>query len=174
MKGAIVGPGFGERTLADSFFDPLFEAANATQAVLFVHPLLHSDPRLNHSKLPNLIGVPWETTIAAANLIVQGVLDRYPNITFLLAHGGGFLPYQIGRMSKGFQSWENEFAKLQRTPLEYAASFYYDSVLWDERTLDYLLEIAGKNQVIPGSDFPFELNDWKIDQHKLNQTPSFL
>ena len=52
--------------------------------------------------LNNLIGNPLDTTIAAASLVFGGVIERYPNI-FFMVHGGGFMPYQAGRWVHGWQ-----------------------------------------------------------------------
>lgn len=102
LKGAIIGPGMDQHMLSDSFFQPFFEEANRLKAVIFIHPLLCEDPRLKMRMMPNLIGVPWETTVCATSVLLSGMIDQYPDVKILFAHGGGFLPYQIGRLDKGF------------------------------------------------------------------------
>jgi Amidohydrolase len=79
---------------------PFWEEADALGAILFIHPLLCDDPRLQGRRIANLIGIPWETTICATDLLLGGWMDRYPRVRILLAYGGGFLPYQIGRLQK--------------------------------------------------------------------------
>ncbi|QQE77718.1 amidohydrolase family protein [Alicyclobacillus sp. SO9] len=160
LKGAIVGPGLNGRLLSDPWFEPLWQQANAKEAILFIHPLLNEDPRLKKNKMPNLIGVPWETTICALDLILTGHLDRFPKVKVLLAHGGGFLPYQIGRYNQGYQVWDNLQNNLQGPPEDYLTRFYYDNVLWNEKALSYLVSQVGEKRVLPGSDFPFDLKTW--------------
>ena len=160
LKGAIIGPNADGKMLTDSYFTSFFEEADRLQAILFIHPLLCEDPRLTKRKMPNLIGVPWETTICATDLLLGGMLDKYPNIKFLLAHGGGFLPYQIGRLNKGFTQWPDVSSVLQATPVEYLKRFWFDSVLWHPQALDFLLQTVGEERVVPGSDFPFDLCVW--------------
>lgn len=174
LLGAIIGPGVGTDPLSNERFIPFFEAANKRKALLFIHPLLNEDPRLSKLKMPNLIGVPFETTIAGSDLILSGMLDRFPDIHFLLAHGGGFLPYQIGRMEKGVDSWSSEYSHLSRRPLDYAKQLYFDSVLWNDEALDFLMKTVGSTQVIPGSDFPFELKQWPLGPESANTNPTFL
>ena len=106
LKGAIIGPGLAQNMLSDSFFKPFFEEANRLKAILFIHPLLSEDPRLKRRMMPNLIGVPWETTVCATDLLLSGLVDQYPDVKILFAHGGGFLPYQIGRLDKGYEQWD--------------------------------------------------------------------
>ncbi|WP_409304777.1 amidohydrolase family protein [Peribacillus sp. SCS-155] len=160
LKGAIIGPGISTQMLSDDFFTPLLEEANALKAILFIHPLLSEDPRLKRRMLPNLIGVPWETTICAADLVLSGLIDKYPNVKILFAHGGGFLPYQLGRLDKGYQQWHQVSAQLTAPPSEYIKRFWYDTVLWNPDSLDLLIKSAGTERIVPGSDFPFDLCAW--------------
>jgi predicted TIM-barrel fold metal-dependent hydrolase len=160
LKGAIIGPGLSNVMLTDEFFTPFWEEANHQRAIVFIHPLLCEDPRLKQRMMPNLIGVPWETTICATDLLLSGLLDKYPDVKILLAHGGGFLPYQIGRMNKGYEKWSRVSASLQAPPEDYLRRFWFDSVLWNETSLKYLIEMVGEDKVVPGSDFPFDLCSW--------------
>jgi len=157
LKGAIIGPEANGKMLTDPFFTPFFEEANQLGAILFIHPLLCEDPRLKKRKMPNLIGVPWETTVCASDLLLSGFLDKYPNIKILLAHGGGFLPYQIGRLNKGYDMWNDLSDTLQVPPIDYLKRFWFDSVVWDPNALDFLIKTVGEDRVVSGSDFPFDL-----------------
>lgn len=160
LKGAIIGPGIEEHMLSDSFFQPFFEEANRLKAILFIHPLLCEDPRLKRRMMPNLVGVPWETTVCATDILLSGMSDKYPDIKFLFAHGGGFLPYQIGRLDKGFEQWAMVSSNLQAPPSEYLRRFWYDTVLWNQNSVDFLVKTVGEDRVVAGSDFPFDLCVW--------------
>ncbi|MBX5466178.1 MAG: amidohydrolase [Firmicutes bacterium] len=160
LLGAIVAPGIGSRTLTDASFLPLWEVADQRRAILFIHPLLNEDPRVQRRMMPNLIGVPWETTLAATDLILAGYLDRFPRVRILLAHGGGFLPYQVGRLTQGYEKWSPVRAVLQAPPEAYLQRLWYDGILWDQRSLALLAAVVGEDRVLPGSDFPFDLSVW--------------
>ncbi|MGS2777038.1 amidohydrolase family protein [Robertmurraya sp. GLU-23] len=160
LKGAIIGPSAAGKMLSDDFFIPFFEEANRLKAILFIHPLLSEDPRLKNWMMPNLIGVPWETTVCATDILLSGLIDNYPNIKILFAHGGGFLPYQIGRLDKGYEQWGAVSSNLQGKPSEYLKRFWYDTVLWNPASIDFLVESVGGDRVVPGSDFPFDLCAW--------------
>ncbi|MFC4766533.1 amidohydrolase family protein [Effusibacillus consociatus] len=160
LKGAIIGPGLSNVMLTDEYFTPFWEEANHQKAIIFIHPLLSEDPRLKQRMMPNLIGVPWETTVCATDLLLSGLLDKYPNVKILLAHGGGFLPYQIGRLNTGFEKWSSVSSSLQAPPIEYLRRFWFDTVLWNPSGLNYLVEVVGEDKVVPGSDFPFDLCAW--------------
>ncbi|GAB7389121.1 amidohydrolase family protein [Bacillaceae bacterium] len=160
LKGAIIGPGCNGYMLTDDFFAPFWEEANRQRAIIFIHPLLCEDPRLKRKMMPNLIGVPWETTVCATDILLNGLLDRYPEVKILLAHGGGFLPYQIGRLTKGCEQWKQAASSLQAPPLEYLKRFWYDAVLWHPAAVTYLIDLVGEERVVPGSDYPFDLSVW--------------
>ncbi|MGG0719476.1 amidohydrolase family protein [Robertmurraya massiliosenegalensis] len=160
LKGVIIGPGTDDHMLSDHFFTPFFEEANRLEAIVFIHPLLCEDPRLKRRMMPNLIGVPWETTVCATDLLLSGLIDKYPKVKILFAHGGGFLPYQIGRLDKGFEQWDLVSRNLQARPSEYLSRFWYDTVLWNEDSIDFLVKTVGEASVVPGSDYPFDLSVW--------------
>ena len=160
LKGAIIGPGIDQYMLSDSFFQSFFEEANRLKAILFIHPLLCEDPRLKRRMMPNLIGVPWETTVCATDILLSGMIDKYPDVKILFAHGGGFLPYQIGRLDKGYEQWELVSSNLQARPSEYLKRFWYDTVLWNKDSIDFLVKTVGADRVVAGSDYPFDLCVW--------------
>jgi aminocarboxymuconate-semialdehyde decarboxylase len=160
LEGAIVASSWSGNLLSDSRYTPFWEAANSRKAIVFLHPLLNDDPRLNKLMMPNLIGVPWETTVAATDLLLSGLLDRYTDVKILLAHGGGFLPYQVGRLNTGYYKWKAVSGHLNRSPEQYLKQFWYDTVLWNPAGLQYLIDLVGEDRVVPGSDFPFDLCEW--------------
>lgn len=160
LKGVIIGPGLTDHMLSDEFFTPFFDEANRLKAIVFIHPLLCDDPRLKRRMMPNLIGVPWETTVCATDLLLSGFIDRYPNVKILFAHGGGFLPYQIGRLDKGYEQWQLVSSTLKAPPSEYLKRFWFDTVLWNPESLEFLIKTVGEDRVVPGSDYPFDLSVW--------------
>jgi predicted TIM-barrel fold metal-dependent hydrolase len=160
LKGAIIGPSLENLMLTNNCFSSFWEEANYQKAIIFIHPLLCEDSRLKNRMMPNLIGIPWETTICATDLLLSGFLDKYPHVRILLAHGGGFLPYQIGRLNKGYNKWANVSKSLQGLPSEYLCRFWFDTVLWSDDSLNYLIKTVGEEKVVPGSDFPFDLSSW--------------
>ncbi|RAK15052.1 aminocarboxymuconate-semialdehyde decarboxylase [Anoxybacillus vitaminiphilus] len=174
LKGAIIGPSVQQKLLTDESLIPFWEEADTLGAILFIHPLLCDDPRLQRRRMANLIGVPWETTICATDLLLGGWMDRYPRVRILLAHGGGFLPYQIGRLQKGYEVWRPVAASLQAPPTDYLRRFWFDTVLWDDRVLQLLIDLVGDDRVLPGSDFPFDLSHWPPRQINTEVLKSFL
>lgn len=141
--------------------DPFWEAAAALRCLVLVHPcnpLPGVDLKRNF--LDNMIGRPTESTIAVAHLLFSGVIERYPDLVICMVHGGGFIPYQIGRMQRGFDAVPHQTAgHITVPPEDLALRLYYDTVLHSSRALEYLVEWAGAERVVMGSDYPFEMGD---------------
>ena len=139
----------------DAVPDSVWVAAGDAFDFILLHPwkVRHGD-LLGDLSLGNPIGNPVETTIAAARLISSGLLARVPKLTLLLAHGGGALPYVLGRFS---HAWT---AGGSRTPDPAAGArqMRYDTVLFDPAQLKHLVDVVGMDQVMLGTDSPFDMS----------------
>jgi len=140
---------------------PFWAAAEATGALVFVHPTTRgfSDPVFDDFYLWNLVGNPMETTIAGAHLALAGVLERHPRLRVLLAHGGGALPALRGRLRHGASFQPQAGARLTQPVEESLRRLYYDTVTHDPVLLRELVAFAGADHVLLGSDYPFDMAD---------------
>ena len=158
LKGAQIGSNVEGRNLDDPALEPLWAAANELDAFIMVHPTrVAGAERLKPYYLVNLIGNPLDTTIAAAALVFGGVIERYPNINFLMVHGGGFLPYQIGRFKHGWQVRGEPQARLKTPPDASLDRLYFDTILHGRPALEFLISSCGASRVLLGSDYPFDM-----------------
>jgi aminocarboxymuconate-semialdehyde decarboxylase len=95
-----------------------------------------------------------------AHLLFSGVLERYPDLVVCVVHGGGFVPYQLGRMQRGFEAVPHLTTRnIETAPTELARRLYYDTVLHDVGALAFLVERMGADHVVAGTDYPFEMGD---------------
>jgi aminocarboxymuconate-semialdehyde decarboxylase len=158
LRGAQIGSHVEGRNLDDPALEPLWAAAAELDAFILVHPQkIAGGDRLKSYYLKNLIGNPLDTTIAAASLVFGGVLERYPNLKFCFAHGGGFMPYQTGRMNHGYDVRPEGKANLKEAPEASIRRLYFDCILHFEPALKYLVETFGADHVLLGSDYPFDM-----------------
>ena len=104
LCGAEIPSSVAGRYLGDDYFLPFWEAAEAAGALVFIHPSTRGFglPALGGYYLWNSVGNPLETAVTAAHIAVAGVLERYPRLRILLAHGGGALPVVRGRLRQAF------------------------------------------------------------------------
>jgi aminocarboxymuconate-semialdehyde decarboxylase len=162
FRGCEIGTNVDGINLDDAALDPFWDAAEATGAFVFMHPFNTLDmvtPRLQRYFFSNLIGNPLDTCIAAASMIFGGVLERYPNLKVCLAHGGGHLPYQVGRLQHGFTDERSSAARTKAPPIEQYLCFYYDTITHSRASLEFLVSLVGAEHVMLGSDYPFYMGD---------------
>jgi aminocarboxymuconate-semialdehyde decarboxylase len=132
--------------------------------VVFIHPLGTSlGERVNQFYLTNIIGQPLETTIALSNLIFGGVLDRYPGVKIVAAHGGGYLPAYIGRSDHGYNV-RPEAGNMRKKPSEYLKQLYFDSLVYSPEQLRALIARVGASQIVIGTDYAFDMGDYDVHE----------
>jgi aminocarboxymuconate-semialdehyde decarboxylase len=158
FKGAMIATqpkGVGGN-LDDPSLDPFWELASARRAAIFLHPhYVCGDERLAGYDLINAVGRLTDTTIAVARLLYSGHLTRFPGVSLVLAHAGGALPYGLGRLKRNCAIHPGEYA-------DAAAGFgrlYFDTVLFEPRALRFLVDVAGADKIMLGSDYPFGIGD---------------
>jgi aminocarboxymuconate-semialdehyde decarboxylase len=133
--------------------------AQELKVFVFAHPYVAGElPRdLGCYYLGNLAGLPLDTTLMAAHLMLGGALDELPDLDMVLAHGGGYLPYQIGRLAHGYRVRNEARAKTRRSPAAWLRRFYFDALTHDSAALQFLVEKAGADRVMIGTDAPFDM-----------------
>jgi aminocarboxymuconate-semialdehyde decarboxylase len=160
LRGVEIGSHVGRRELGDEAFWPIYSMLEELGMPIFIHPHhVAGMERLQDFYLSNLIGNPLDTTIAAAQLIFSGVLEKYPSLKIVLAHGGGQFPYIVGRMEHGYEVRPECKEKIRRSPMTFFKNFYFDIITHNPDALRYLIGIAGSDHVLLGSDYPYDMGD---------------
>jgi 6-methylsalicylate decarboxylase len=147
--GVVLVPHAGDSYLGDPLYTPLFEELDRRRAVVLVHPM--SLPGMPKTPVqPVLADFLLDTTRGAVNLILSGALDRYPGISFILSHGGGFLPYAAWRV----EALSNAFYGVDRRRVTDALRrFYYDTALTGPSGLPSLLGTVPADRILFGTDW---------------------
>jgi aminocarboxymuconate-semialdehyde decarboxylase len=109
--------------------------------------------------LTNFIGFPMETSLAVSSIIFGGVLERFERLKFCFVHGGGFIPYQRGRLEHGYQVRSEPKGEISKPPSEYVKLLYFDTTTHYQPALEYLTATVGSDKVIMGSDYPYDMAD---------------
>jgi aminocarboxymuconate-semialdehyde decarboxylase len=147
--------------LGDDRLAPFWAAAESSGALVFVHPTTRGSagPGLDDHYLWNLVGNPGETTVAAAHLVLSGVVERHPDLRVLLAHGGGGVLALRGRLHHGWANVAAARTRLSESPIDSLRRLHYDTVVFDPLVLRDLVAFAGAERVLLGSDYPFDMGD---------------
>jgi aminocarboxymuconate-semialdehyde decarboxylase len=160
FRGAQIGTNVEADALDHPRLTPVLEAADELGAPLVLHPYyVGPKPGLEDYYLTNIAGNPLDTALAAARLIFSGALERLPGLRPVLVHAGGFLPFQVGRLDHGWSVRPEPKAHLDRPPSEYLDRFHFDTITHHDGALRWLLELAGPDRVVLGTDLPFDMGD---------------
>ncbi len=137
--------------------DPFWQRVNALELLVLIHPhYIAGTERLGGYYLRNLLGNPFDTAIAASRLVLGGVLERHPKLRIILSHGGGAFPFVMGRVLHGF-GVRPEARLRADNPADAAKRLFYDTIVFKPQALRYLVEAFGAEQVILGTDYPFDM-----------------
>jgi aminocarboxymuconate-semialdehyde decarboxylase len=147
--------------LGDPRFEPFWGAAEEHDALVFVHPTTRGFPMevFDRHHLWNLVGNPFETTIAAADLVLSGTMARHPRLRVLLAHGGGAIVALRGRIRHGQSTVAAAGPAADPGADAVVGRFLFDTVTHDPALLGALVDAVGADRVLLGSDYPFDMAD---------------
>lgn len=166
LRGTMFASNIIGKNLDDPSFEPVWATAEELGAFVFIHPNnVAGADRMKSYYLNNLIGNPLDTTIGAACLYFGGVLDRYPKLTVVLAHGGGFTPYQAARWEHGWHVRPEPKKNIVKQPVDIAKRFYYDTILHSAPVLEFMVEHVGADRVMLGSDYPYDMGMMDCVKH---------
>jgi len=160
--GVMVIANVAGRSLTEDAFAPIWAEIDRRALPVLVHP---GEPPgsdamdLGSYDLSWSVGFMFDTTLAVTRMIFDGFLDRYPDLKLIAAHGGGALPYLIGRLEKGDEVELPERRRMTAKPTEYLKRLYYDCLTYDLGALRYLISVVGADRVLFGTDWPHQVHD---------------
>jgi aminocarboxymuconate-semialdehyde decarboxylase len=159
LRGIEIGSHINGIPLGDSRLHDIYAAAEQAGLMVMVHPLhpLGLDRMGGRPELAAVAAFPLETAFAAVSLMTNGVTERFPKLRIMLSHGGGALPWILPRLRHARTVGPPLDSLFPRDPGEMVKSFYYDTILYDDDALDYLVAKVGKDRLVAGSDYPFTI-----------------
>lgn len=137
---------------------PVMQAAERLGAIVFIHPAqVRVRELIPKFHMRNIFGNPWEVTVAAGSLVFGGVLDRLPDLKVVLAHGGGYVSFAMGRMDHAHEVRPEAQEFISRAPSDYVKRFFFDTITHSPDALAYLIDRVGPRQVVMGTDYPADM-----------------
>ncbi len=175
FRGVMVFSNINGVALSDTRFWPLYESANQRKSVIYIHPSfpVGVEAMTDYWLMP-LVGFTFDTTLAAAKLVFSGVVEKFPDIQWVLCHLGGAIPYLAERLDRGYHAFSECREHISKPPSAYLKQFYYDTVNFDPRALQLAIDFAGPDHMVAGSDYPHQIGSLKqmvtsIDGMKLSE-----
>jgi aminocarboxymuconate-semialdehyde decarboxylase len=169
FRGAYIATNVNHRYYDSEDFDPFWAKAQDLDVLVFMHPDNPAGTELMGSFGLRLVcGNPADTTLSLGLLIYSGVFDRFPNLKLCTCHGGGFFPYHASRFDREFLTGKQATRRGDRpnaprctaVPSGYFKNLYFDTLVYDVETLDFLRRKVGAERLMLGTDFPYVLGDW--------------
>jgi aminocarboxymuconate-semialdehyde decarboxylase len=161
FRGVQVGSNIDGKNLGDESLFPFWEAARERDLFVFSHGLSPLGPeRMSEHELKNFVGLPIDTAVSVGSMVFGGVYERLPGLKVCYSHGGGTFPCLVGRWDHGYVERLSKQADVTiKLPSEYLKDIYADSLTHDPAGVRYLVERLGPNQVVLGSDRPFDMGE---------------
>ncbi len=145
-------------SLADMKYRKVLKAIEKLGLFVFTHPYqCLANGGMDPYYLRNFVGFPLDTTMMIAHLMFSGALDDLKRLRFLVSHGGGFMPYQIGRFIHGHDARPEPKVNKASSPRELFKRFYFDCLTHEPRSTRHLISMAGANRIVIGTDNPFDM-----------------
>jgi 6-methylsalicylate decarboxylase len=147
--------------LGDKTMKSLFDELQQRKAVVYVHPNASPDPAAHNLGITdNLIDFPGDTTRAIAQMHYGGVFAATPDVKYIFSHAGGTVPYLAGRFAIVDEMNIMGDNSKRGTAADTFRKLYWDTALaWSDPVLHTLLQIAGANRILFGTDFPYLRKD---------------
>ena len=167
LKGAIVNSHTRGEYLDDRKFWEIFEAAEALDVPIYLHPNTPAprliEPFLDRGLAGAIYGFAVETSLHMLRIIVSGVFDRFPKLRMVVGHLGEGLPYWLFRIDfmYGRGASSNRYPdapKLARKPSEYIKENFYvttSGMAWEPVIL-YAQQVLGIDRVMYAMDYPYQ------------------
>ena len=162
--GVMVLANVSGRSLTQPMFAPVWAEIDRRRLPVLVHP---TDPPgvdlmdMTKFDLSWSVGFMFDTTLAITRMIFEGFFDRHPGLKIIASHGGGTLPYLVGRFEKGDEVEIPSRRQMKRKPADYLRHIYYDCITYNLSALKYLISVVGAEHVLFGTDWPHQVHDTK-------------
>jgi aminocarboxymuconate-semialdehyde decarboxylase len=161
FPGVEVGSNINGTPIGAPEFDPFFEACDALGAAVFVHAIRPAgmDRLVGPAPLQQVLGYPGDVGLAAASVITSNLLVRRPRLRIAFSHGGGTLAMLLPRLQQGWQVFPALEKSIKAAPMAQARHLFYDTLVFDQPTLQHLVTTFGASQLLIGTDYPFNFHD---------------
>lgn len=156
MRGVALTSNYNGKRLDSTEFMPFFEEANKIKLPIFIHPTtpIGAEVMQDYYLIP-VVGFVFETTLTVSRMIFSGFFNKFKDISFILPHMGGTLPYLFYRLDWGFKDNPACQVNISIPPSEYLKKFYYDTAIVDDKVIQFCIDRVGVDHLVFAADFPF-------------------
>ncbi|MGA3060385.1 MAG: amidohydrolase family protein [Candidatus Bathyarchaeia archaeon] len=160
LRGVSVCTHVAGRSINEPEFWPFWKRVNELDVPVLLHP---ESPfgmewgKMNEYTLTLFVGFPFETTLTVAKLMLSGIFEQYPNLKVFAPHGGGALPYLIGRLDTGYKAYSYVREDAPNPPSSYLKNVYIDGITFYKQPFALAYQTLGANNMVFGTDYPYRI-----------------
>jgi aminocarboxymuconate-semialdehyde decarboxylase len=171
FKAVEMGTSIEGEQLAHPRFRPVLKTIEQLGCFIFTHPYACSAKGgMDRYEMFNTVGYPLDSTLMVAHLMASGALDELKTLRIVIPHGGGYVPYQIGRFDRAHKHRPAASVDTKSAPYDLFKRFYFDALTHDPRSTRHLINMAGADHVVIGTDNPFNMG-YEDPIDRLDATP---
>ena len=160
FQGACIGSNINGMGLDNEILYPFYERISEYDLPIHIHPRAPVDKEAYKDyRLGPMIGFEMDLCVAVVRLIMGGVMDRYPNLKFIVSHLGGAIPYLAERIQNCYEAYPECQENISGPAKDYLKRFYYDTVSFFEPALMCAYSFVGAERLVLGSDYPHVIGD---------------
>ena len=159
LKGMCMLTNVAGKTSDSDFLLPVYERAQQLGVPVFIHPTTPLGAQVMQEwRLAIILGFEFDIVLSATRLAYAGVLDRFPELRFVISHLGAGIPFLAGRIDRGYHD-PTCGIKTKKPTSEYLRDLYCDTVSFYQPALAMAYEFYGASRMVLGSDFPLIIGD---------------
>lgn len=159
LSGVTLGTNVAGENVSDPVRRPFLRAVEELDMPVLIHPDFVPNPRLGDYYLINVLGMPTESATTMANMLFSGVFEEFQNLRVCFMHGGGSAPYLFGRWDAAFRLRPESRIHIESPPTSQLKNVFCDTLTHSPTALAYLVDVMGANNVVLGTDLPFDVED---------------
>jgi aminocarboxymuconate-semialdehyde decarboxylase len=138
--------------------DAFWAKVQELDVMVFMHPNgFTGGERLFDHYFINIIGNPLDSTVAIGHLVFDGILEKFPKLKIVSAHGGGYVSHYPARMDHAWGARVDPRTVLKRKPRQSLAKLYFDTIVFDREQLRHLVNLWGADHIVVGTDYPYDM-----------------
>jgi aminocarboxymuconate-semialdehyde decarboxylase len=158
FKAVEMGTSIEGEQLSLPKYRPVLKTIEQLGCFIFTHPYAcAAKGAMDQYEMANTVGYPLDSTLMAAHLMASGALDELKQLRILIPHGGGYIPYQIGRFANAHKYRPAASVHTKTSPADLLRRFYFDALTHDPRSTRHLINMVGADRVVIGTDNPFNM-----------------
>ena len=160
FKGACIGSNINGIGLDNELLYPFYERMSHYNLPIHIHPRAPQDKETYRDyRLAPMIGFEMDLCVAVVRLIMGGVMDKFPDLKFIVSHLGGAIPYLAERIENCYEAYPECKENISGPAKGYLKRFYYDTVSFFEPALMCAYAFVGADHLVLGSDYPHVIGD---------------